>query len=235
MLRAPHSLNVLAGGLLSLLPCASFAADQQLPEPVAVPADAAAPDTGVTETPSAADTLPAAASVAPPPPARKGPPEGFGFTGRFFAEAGGDDVAWVIFTDGSSDTITAGDGFGLGLGVHFRPKDSRVDFVGMWSYKLAQVVATNASIEVSRSALELRGDYFFTDNVWGSLGVVQHSGIRYDGDGLTPNLAFDDANGESFRLGYGPVALVHTRIEYVDEFGFLYDATSTGLEVIARW
>lgn len=233
MPRAPRIVIALAGGLLALLPSASFSGEPgSPPEAGAVPAVTA--DTGVTETPSAAGGVPAA-SVAPPPPARRGPPEGFGFAGRFFAEAGGDDVAWVIFTDGSSDTITAGDGFGLGLGVHFRPKDSRVDFVGMWSYKLAQVVATNGSIDVSRTALELRGDYFFTDNVWGSLGVVQHNGIKFNGGGLTSNLSFDDANGESLRLGYGPVALVHTRIDYVDEFGFLYDATSTGLEVIARW
>lgn len=168
-------------------------------------------------------------------PKKKVLPDGMGLTMALHFANGGDDLVYVAYTDGSIDTISAGEGFGFSVGGHFRPQDSRVDFSAVAGLKMAQISSENGSIEVRRTLLEFRADYYLTDSVWAGLGRVMHTGIKADLDGFGQSFTLDDADGLVFKLGWQWFALAHTKIEYVDDTGITYDASSTGIEFIGRF
>lgn len=159
---------------------------------------------------------------------------GFGFTGGVFIDGGGDDVITVVFTDGSSDTLTTGDGFGFNIGGRYRPQGTRVDLSATVGYKLDDITASNASVDISRKTFELHLDYFLNNDFWIGFGPVFHRGIKVDGGGFVPNFTFDDAAGMNVRVGWKAIALSHTTMDY-SVAGFSLDASSTGLLLQGRF
>jgi hypothetical protein len=149
---------------------------------------------------------------------------------------GGDDVATVDFTDGSSQDIAAGQGVNVSVGGYFRPAESsQFTLRGSLGYKFVTTAATNADINMSRVALQLMGDYHFNSDWWGGIGVVQHSGIELDGDGFFQDISFDDATGFAAELGWRWIGLHYTNIEYDSEFGGTIDASNVGMRFLVRF
>lgn len=202
----------------------------------AAAADAAAAPAAAPQAQPAVATEPAVptAQVQDPKPAARYGEEGLGFMFRLSYEGGGDAVVKAVYTDGTSDTLTAGEGFGFALGAHYRPVGSRVDLAALVGMKIGQISGSNASIDVTRTTFELRGDVNISQNIWVGVGQVFHRGIKADLDGFGPNFALEDATGTALRLGWGVFAITHTTMDYEDEFGFDYDATATGIELVAR-
>lgn len=150
-------------------------------------------------------------------------------------EFGGDDVATVFFEDGTTQDVSAGQGITGAVGAHFQPsKASPWDVRAMLGYKYVSANASNADIHISRWTLELVPSYGFAKDWWIGAGAVRHMNIKYDADGLGPNLDFDPANGATVQLGWKLFALKYTAIEYEDEFGNTYDASSVGAMVALR-
>lgn len=205
--------------------------------PAATPASVPTATGGVTA-PATANPVPAPTAAEPLPaakPAKARPGDGLGWVARASYEIGGDDVAKVVFTNGSTKSITAGDGLSVAVGGHYRVPESRFDFSALVGYKLNQVVATNATFDLSRTTFELRADAYLTDDIWVSAGPVLHRNIKADMSGFAPNISFDDANGFAFRIGWKVIALTHTQMTYRDQFGFTYDASTTGIELIGKF
>lgn len=145
-------------------------------------------------------------------------------------EFGGDDVAVVYFENGETETMEAGEGITLAGGGMFRPNPA-VPFgiSATLGYKVSVTSAENADFLLDRWVLELMANHRFERGFWGGIGAVRHMNVEFDADGLGENVSFDDANGFKLQLGWKWVALSYTDIEYTDEFGFKYDASSFGI------
>lgn len=155
-----------------------------------------------------------------------------GFVGEMNLEFGGDEIAQISFVDGSTQKIRTGQGVGLNGGGHFRPAGWDVDFSGTLGYKYVTTKATNADINIGRVTFKLLATYDPFDSWWVGAGPEWHMGTKYDGDGFTPNVKFQDSVGLTIRVGWRWVGLSYTNMEYkVQSTGRKVDASSIGLLV----
>ncbi|MDB5970457.1 MAG: hypothetical protein JWQ90_2907 [Hydrocarboniphaga sp.] len=159
---------------------------------------------------------------------------GLGFVLEGAGEFGGDHIATVTFTDDSDQTVDAGDGVTISGGAHFHT-ESNWDFRGTVGYKYVTTKANNADIYVDRIVLKAVADYFFNSKWYVGGGIVHHSGIKFHGDDLGPDLDFDDATGGTIEAGWSFVALTYTFMDYQDEFGNKYNANNIGILFIGRF
>lgn len=94
---------------------------------------------------------------------------------------GGDKLAEVEYEFiGVNETIRAGDGFSLDLGVDFHINDLYM-IRGTYGWKEDAVSASNGDISFSRNQLSLTGYRFFGNHGWG-LGLLKHNNVEYDCD-----------------------------------------------------
>jgi hypothetical protein len=162
--------------------------------------------------------------------------EGFGFVMEADLEYGGDAIATVNFTDGSDQDIKAGQGVSVAMGAHYRSSaESPFSVRGTLGYKYTATAASNADINLGRVVFEVLGNYAWDNNWWVGAGVTRHSNIKLHGDGFGPNAAFDDATGPTVEVGWRWIALSYTQIEYTDEFGSDWDASSLGLTFTSKF
>ena len=70
---------------------------------------------------------------------------------------------------------------------------------------------------------------------WIGGGITHHSSIKFDADGFGPNINFDDATGPTFEAGWRWIALSYTKLDYKDEFGGKWDASSVGLKLTSKF
>jgi len=163
-----------------------------------------------------------------------GPKLGFTFEADF--EYGGDDYATVSFTDGSSQDVKAGQGLTLALGGQYKPSgESPFGVRATMGYKFVTTAASNADIGIERLVFEVLGNYRWPSNWWVGAGITRHTNIKFTGDGFAPDVNFDDATGPTVEVGWKWLALSYTNIEYKDEFGFNYDASSFGLTLTSKF
>ena len=217
------------------------------PPPAPPPVSVAQPAPPVTVTqpapPPVVQAAPQAAPAAPPVspaavsrtqpverPLGKVPRRAYwNWVGGGFMEFGGDDVATVTFTNNESQDLKAGQGEGLYGGFVFRPhRDSVFELRGTLGFKYMAAAARNADITLTRLVWEVEPRLRFGPGFWVSIADVLHTNIEYSGDGLTRDLSFDTAIGAGLRIGWRGLALRWTYLEYQDEFGNDYDASSIG-------
>lgn len=180
--------------------------------------------------------LPAAAAAqaapAAPPTPRTGP--SFGLVLEFGVEMGGDRFAETYFEDGSTQTMDAGQGGTLAAGVEVRPShDSPLAFRATAGYKFVTTKATNADIFLGRVPVELVASYDLPGGFRVGGGYVRHTMVRFYGGGVGEDVSLRDANGLTAEAGWRWVALTYTMLDYTDESGKRYDASSAGLTVSA--
>ncbi|MFL6551557.1 MAG: hypothetical protein ACJ8OJ_22915 [Povalibacter sp.] len=162
--------------------------------------------------------------------------QGLGFVFEADLEYGGDDIASVNFTDGSSQDIKAGQGISLAMGAHYRSSaDSPFSVRGTVGYKYVTTAATNADISISRTVFEVLGNYAWDNGWWVGAGITRHNNIKFDGDGFGPNVRFDDATGPTVELGWRWIALSYTQLDYTDELGYEWDASSLGITLTTKF
>lgn len=149
-------------------------------------------------------------------------------------EFGGDDLATVSFTDGSSQDIAAGQGLSVAMGAHYRGT-SPFSVRGTVGYKYVTTAATNADISLGRMVFEVAGNYLWPSDWWLGVGLTHHTGIEFNGDGFGPDVDFEDATGPTVELGWRWIALSYTKMEYTDEFGGDWDASSLGLTFTSKF
>jgi len=182
--------------------------------------------------PPVASPAPVAAPVATPAaPASTGPT--FGFALDLSIEYGGDEVAETFFTNGESQKMLAGQGGTLAIGGIFRPRAaSPFSLRGTVGIKYVTTAADNADIKMTRIPLEFVGSYGFPNGARVGAGLVHHASIRFDADGLGPNVDFDPATGATLEVGYKAIALTYTIMNYRDELGNDFNAGNFGLQLL---
>lgn len=161
--------------------------------------------------------------------------DGLGFVFEADLEYGGDDLGTVDFTDGSSQDIKAGQGVTLALGGHYRAHESPFSVRGTVGYKYVTTKADNSDIYVGRTVIELAGNYLWPNGWWIGGGITHHSSIKFDADGFGPDVKFDDATGPTLEAGWRWIALSYTKLDYKDEFGGEWDASSVGLKFTSKF
>jgi hypothetical protein len=159
-------------------------------------------------------------------------PGHFGFVLGGALEFGGDDVAEVLFTNGDSQDVKAGQGVSVDVGAHYRFADSPVSIRGTIGYKYVTTQAENADINMSRVPLQLIGSYHLENGARVGAGVVRHNSVRFDADGLGPDIDFDDATGFTVEAGWKWFLLSYTGMDYEDDAGNEYSADNFGVKLI---
>jgi hypothetical protein len=174
-----------------------------------------------------------AQSVQRPAPGGLGDAPGAHFVIEAAFEGGGDRILEVIFTDGSTQDVYAGQGGTFAAGVEFRPaRLPRLALGATLGYKFVTTAADNADITFTRIPIEVVGRWSLANGWWLGAGVVHHASIEFDGDGFAPNASLPGASGLTAELGWKWFALTYTNITY-DDAGNDLDAGSVGASL--RW
>ncbi len=146
----------------------------------------------------------------------------------FNAEFGGDPVATVLFTNGDTQDVDAGQGVSLSIGRFIRPNAGPFMYSAGLGYKYVTTAAENADITLTRFVLDARVDRGLPNNLWVGLGPVVHFGTKLKTDGLGPNESYDPAIGLNARFGWKALSVTYTKMSYKGEFGGTYDASGIG-------
>lgn len=144
------------------------------------------------------------------------------------AEFGGDPVVTVVFEDGDTQDVDAGQGISLSIGRYIRPNNGPMMYSGGLGFKYVTTAADNADIRLTRFILDARVDRFLTNDIWIGAGPVVHMGTSLNMDDLGPDLGFDPSIGLNVRIGWQYLSLTYTLMSYKDEFGGSYDANAFG-------
>lgn len=151
-----------------------------------------------------------------------------GWLMTFNAEFGGDPVTTVLFVDGSTQDVNAGQGISLSIGRFIRPNAGPFMFSGGLGYKYVTTKADNADITLTRFVLDARVDRGLQNNLWIGAGPVLHFGTKLKTDGLGPNETYDAALGLNVRFGWKALSATYTVMSYKGEFGGTYNASGIG-------
>jgi hypothetical protein len=164
------------------------------------------------------------------------PPEqpGLRFVLEGAVEGGGARLIELQFTDGSTQTLTAGQGGTVSAGLQYRPAAlPRLSVAGTVGYKVVTNASENADIGISRIPVEVIGRWSLNADWWAGLGAVKHNSIDIEGDGFLPDAEMESSTGATLELGWRWIALSYTSLEYTGPNGDTFDAGSIG--VVLRW
>ena len=145
-------------------------------------------------------------------------------------EFGGDEVAKIYFTNGNTQSVTAGNGISIAVGGEYRvPKVEKLLLRGTVGFKYVTTAATNAHIRLTRVPIHLTANWMVTDKLRVGAGLAMHRGIQLNTDGLAQDLTFKGANGPTFEIAYRGVGLMFTGMNYTDQYSNSYSATAVGI------
>ncbi len=147
-------------------------------------------------------------------------------------EFGGDNLAEVYFTDGSTQTMNAGQGGTLFAGGQLRlTKNEKLFLRGSIGIKYLTTKADNAHIRLTRIPLALSVNYYPVKKLRLATGVVTHQAINLKFDGVGQDAKFTSVPGLQFEAGYGVFALSYTAMTYKDASNASYRANAIGLTI----
>ena len=175
-----------------------------------------------------AQTKPAAVRV----PAA--PQTGFNFVLEGGFEFGGDELVTILFLDGSTQKLTAGQGGTIAFGGQFRPVSvPRLAIGATLGYKFVTNASENASIGITRIPVEVVGRWTLNQDWWAGAGLTMHNSVKVNGDGFFPDNEYDASVAPTLELGWRWVALTYTAMEYTAPDDETFDASAIG--VTFRW
>ena len=144
-------------------------------------------------------------------------------------EFGGDDILEVFFTNGESQTITAGQGGYISVGGQL--DFSSIDFLmlrGSVGIKYVTTAADNANIRLTRIPINLTAFWKITDDIRLGVGGISYQGIKLNGDGFLPDTQYTSPLGAKIEFGYKWAALTYTMASYEDPDNQIFSANSIG-------
>ena len=135
-------------------------------------------------------------------------------------------MAELLYDDGETRPVNAGQGGALAVGVRVRPVLSvPVSAVASVGYKVVFEPSENANIRLSRFpvTLGLRGEG--GPGLWAEASAVRHLGTTLHGDGFFADEDYDSSTGATLAAGWKWVGLHYTTLRYTaDRDGSEYDA-----------
>jgi hypothetical protein len=153
---------------------------------------------------------------------------------RIGFDFGGDKLAGATFTNGSSDTIKAGELLYLGGGLSVITDSKDIEVEVTLSYKNDSINASNGKIDWTRYPLDALVFYRMTKFRVGG-GLTYHIGPKLSGSGVASNVNgnFDDSLGFLLEGDYlvtqkVNVGLRYTNIKYKTG-GASIDGSSVGI------
>jgi hypothetical protein len=162
--------------------------------------------------------------------AQTAPAAGTRFVIEGALEMGGDRLVEIEFTDGTTQTLAAGQGGTIGAGVVWRPaRMPRASLLATAGFKFVSNASENADIGITRFPLRLVGRYALNDAWSVGAGVVRHGTVNVNGDGFFADEAYTSNAGPTLELGWKAVALTYTKLTYTAETGQAFDAGSIGV------
>jgi hypothetical protein len=173
---------------------------------------------------TAAGTLPARAAT------DSSRPQGhLGAVLELDGDFGGDDIARVFYTNGTTQTIKAGQGITGAVGLHYQLATLPLDVAVTAGYKYVTTRASNANIYLDRIEIKALGTYELANHCWVDAGPVWHAGTRLHGAGYLPNISFDDAIGATVGFGWRWIGIAYTNIHYSSPLTGNVDASNVGV------
>lgn len=147
---------------------------------------------------------------------------------EFGIEAGGDKIATVTFTNGSRQSVRAGQGGTLAAGLLWMPSPTvPLSLRGTVGFKFQTTAADDATIWLRRFPVELVASWHPTPDWRLGGGFVRHMRTRFTADNIVPDIPFPDATGATVELGWKVLALTYTAMEYTGA-----SANAVGLTLI---
>jgi hypothetical protein len=147
---------------------------------------------------------------------------------------GGDTLVTVTFSDGSTETVKANEGFYLGGGASIVSDSKRIEMELSLAYKFSLINASNGDIEFTRLPLEAVVFYRW-DRVRLGGGLTYHIKPELEGSGIASpiDVEFDDALGFVLQGDYRvtdkmAIGLRYTNLKY-EVSGTSASAKSNGL------
>lgn len=135
---------------------------------------------------------------------------------------GGDDLVEIDVSDGPDEELNAGGLFDLRAGTAYRFEDSPFALQFTIGYHFDSVSGEDefggdADFKFSRFSYELLARYHINKHQLG-LGVIQHTGVELelDGLGLKTNIDYDDATGFVAEYAYWITPRVSAALRYAD-------------------
>lgn len=180
-------------------------------------------------------------AMAARPPVVASPREIY-FLLRMLAEGGGDDLAMIEFTDGSSESLTAGGGFTFAAGAIYLASSTPLAVEATAGFKINSIEGdtsrgSTVGFGFNRMSLEVLGSYHADNHRFGG-GVTAHvaSSFRCSGIVGCSKTTADPAVGGVIQYAYGnrgPLVIwdVGVRVTFIDYTfpGGTVDGTSIGL------
>lgn len=149
-------------------------------------------------------------------------------------EYGGDKIVDLLFANGDTQTLRAGQGGTIAAGLQFQPASvPRFSVAATVGYKFVTNASSNASIGMSRIPIEVTGRWKLDPDWWIGAGLVRHAAVKIEGDGFFPDADLDASTGATLELGWRWAALTYTGIDYTDPVGQKFDGGSFGVSF--RW
>ena len=159
----------------------------------------------------------------------------FGPVLELSGEFGGDNVAEVFYTNGSSQHIKAGQGVTVAAGLHYQPLTFPVDFTATVGYKFVRTEAYNTDLGMDRVVLKLTGTYMLPQYFWVDAGPVWHTDVHLNGDGYIPDVDFDQAVGAEIGFGWRWIGVTYTDIHYNSPQTGRVDGSNVGVTFIWKF
>lgn len=145
--------------------------------------------------------------------------------------SGGDDLAEIIFTNGESQSLTAGSGFAIYAGLFNVFDNQPLALQATIGYLVDDTAASDTNARMSRYPLDVILFYRNGRHRFGG-GVTYHMSPTLDLDNLGGKIDFDNATGYLLEYGYSMFSVRYTDIDYsVSGFSGSVDGSSIGLHL----
>jgi hypothetical protein len=162
------------------------------------------------------------------------PSSQFGLVLEGGIEYGGDQIVELLFTNGGTQKLLAGQGGTAAAGLQFQPAAvPQLSVIATVGYKFVTNASNNTSIGLTRIPLEAIGRWQLVPDWSIGAGVVRHAAVKFNGDGLLADSDLTASTGATVEVAWRWVVLTYTSINYTAPSGTKLNAGSVGASV--RW
>jgi hypothetical protein len=145
-------------------------------------------------------------------------------------EFGGDEVAEVLFTNGETQSVNAGQGITIAAGAQIQfPNVEKFLLRASIGYKYVTTQADNVHIRLTRVPMQLSANFMAAKKLRLGAGLVTHSGIKFNSGGLGGDMTYKSNLGPVFEIAYHGVGISYTALKYTDEVNKSYSANVFGV------